>query len=105
VNREEINLVVDDLLDLYLLAGSLGDDLWKDEMLKKLQNQPKVNSTLSPALQRLWVEYKKVNMEILNLYNQIKSRKFTEALQEKIWNLKNQRMELSRKISVEEREC
>ena len=103
MNLKEANLNVDDYLDLYLLAGSLSDQLWQDEMMTKLQNFQNEHAK-DPVLEihNLWKEYKKVNTELLDLYHQLRSQASNRELHKKAEVLKQQRMSLSRKIySVE----
>lgn len=95
----EIFLDVDDYLDLYLLAGKLSDSSWQEEIKKKLQNY-QYDSTLT--LRSLWQKYKKVNLDIIALYQQVQKQPFNEELGKRILNLKQERMELSRQIHIEE---
>jgi hypothetical protein len=101
MNLKEANLNVDDYLDLYLLAGSLSDKSWQDEMMNKLQNG---HSKIDPALEihNLWIEYKKVNIELLDLYQQLRNQSSNKELHKKVEVLKQQRMSLSRKIYSKE---
>jgi hypothetical protein len=106
MNLKEANLNVDDYLDLYLLAGSLSDKSWQDEMMKKLQNFQNEHSKIDPVLEihNLWIEYKKVNIELLDLYQQLRNQSSNKELHKKAEVLKQQRMSLSRKIySVEKK--
>jgi hypothetical protein len=100
MSNKEIFLDVDDYLDLYLLAGKLNAPLWQKEIKEKLQHL-QYDSTLT--LRNIWQKYKKVNMEIIVLYQQYQKQPFNnEKLLKKIWDLKQQRMELSRQIQMEE---
>lgn len=104
MNLKEAKLNVDDYLDLYLLAGSLNDQSWQNEMMDKLQNFQNEPSQ-DPALEihNLWKEYKKVNIELLDLYHQLRSQATNRELHKKAEVLKQQRMSLSRKIYSKER--
>ncbi|MCQ6275031.1 hypothetical protein JMM81_08660 [Bacillus sp. V3B] len=104
MNLKEANLNIDDYLDLYLLAGSLEDQTWQDEMMKKLQNFQN-EPVQDPALEidNLWKEYKKVNIELLDLYHQLRNQASNKELHKKAEVLKKQRMSLSRKIYSEEK--
>ncbi len=100
MNRKKTNLEVNDYLDLYLLSGSLGDKSWQQEVIGRLkdsQNEMTIQDS-SLIIHNLWIEYKKVNTDILEMYNQLRTDSSSEELNEKIWNLKQQRMSLSRKI-------
>jgi uncharacterized phage-like protein YoqJ len=105
MNNKETHLEVNDYLDLYLFAESLGDKLWQNEIIEKLQNNHKDLSQHGPSLtlQTLRKEYQKISIDILELYSQFQEKPFNEELQEKTWDLKQQRIELSLKIHIEER--
>src|SRR3954465_7118336 len=105
MNLKRTNLTVDDYLDLYLLAGSLSDQIWQDEVMNKLQNFQSEHSQIDSALEihNLWKEYKKVNIELLDLYQQLRTQSSNKELHKKAEILKQQRMSLSRKIYSVER--
>src|SRR4051794_34238660 len=104
MNLKAANLNVDDYLDLYLLAGSLSDKSWQDEMMSKLQKFQSEHSKIDPALEihNLWIEYKKVNIELLDLYQQLRNQSSNKELHKKAEVLKQQRVSLSRKIYSKE---
>jgi hypothetical protein len=86
-------------LDLYLLAGSLGDKQWQEEVLVQLQEViMEQNEDPSLTINNLWEEYKMINVELLDLYNQLRNHSANKELHKKIWELKQVRMSLSRKI-------
>jgi hypothetical protein len=61
-------------LDLYLLAGSLGDKQWQEEVLVQLQEViMEQNEDPSLTINNLWEEYKMINVELLDLYNQLRN--------------------------------
>jgi len=95
-------LTVDQYLDLYLLAGELGDQLWQNEIMEKLNNGEYITEH-SLKIRNLWDEYKKVNMEMLDLYRQLQKDASNEALTEKFRALKQQRIILNRQIHKEEK--
>lgn len=95
-------LTVDEYLDLYLLAGKLGDELWQNEIMENLRNGEFIaEHTLK--MRRLWNRYKKVNMEMLDLYRQLQEDSSNEALTTKIRALKQQRLLLNRQIQHEQK--
>ena len=95
-----------DYLDLYLLAKSLGDEAWENEIMDRL-NQcygDMVNEELSSVIQDLWKEYRKVSSSILDLYHLLQENPSDEKLQNKLDVLKHKQATLSRRIYMEERE-
>lgn len=105
MKNKETCLEVNDYLDLFILAGNLGDKRWQQEIIVKLQNRQtqETRNVESATLDQLWIEYKKINQSIHELYNQLQTMPFNHDLQEIMWNLKQQRLELGRKINMEER--
>ena len=74
VDKYEIELNVNDYLDLYLLAGDLGDTIWQLEIIEQLEalttERPIKNQPLDKDI--LWKKYKLINEEIYQLYQHIK---------------------------------
>ena len=103
---DEIFLEVNDYLDLYLLAGSLKDVSWQKEMLEKLKDyhpSEYIQRKISFTIQKLWKEYRMINIEILDLYHQLRNHSgHEENLHEKISQLETKRRVISKKIHVEE---
>lgn len=91
-------LDINDYLDLYLIAGHLGDENWQGEIIEALKNNEHLQSMQGKSFELLWQEYQQVNMQILEIYKQVQSQAFDEELQEKVLLLKQKRIELSRKI-------
>ncbi|MGP7818656.1 hypothetical protein [Niallia sp. 01092] len=93
---------VNDYLDLYLYAGSIGDDSWQHEIIEKLKNVH--NNTLSQneslIIDNLWEKYKHINEEILTAYHQLRNQSSNKDLQDKLWELKQQRVSLSQQIRL-----
>ena len=86
-------------LDLYLLAGSLGDKQWQEEVLVQLQEViMEQNEDQSLTINNLWEEYKMINAELLDLYNQLRNHSSNRELHKKVWELKKVRNSISRKI-------
>ena len=86
-------------LDLYLLAGSLGDKQWQEEVLVQLQEViMEQNEDPSLTINNLWEEYKMINAELLDLYNQLRNHSSNKELHKKVWELKQVRRAVSRKI-------
>ena len=94
-----------DYLDLYLLAKSLGDKAWENEIMDRL-NQcygDMVNEELSSVIQDLWKEYRKVSSSILDLYHLLQENPSDEKLKSKLDVLKHKQATLHRRIYMEER--
>ena len=98
----ETQLEVNDYLDLYLYAGSIGDTSWQQEIMEKLQNfhNEVQKENQSFALDNLLEKYKHLNEEILTIYNQIRSQPSNSYLQDTILKLKQQRISLGREIHL-----
>lgn len=98
----EVQLWMNDYLDLYLYAGSIGDRSWQQELMEKLQNFHKEvrKENQSLALNNLLEKYKYLNEEILTIYHQIRSQPSNVYLQDKIRKLKQQRISLGREIRL-----
>lgn len=105
VVKKSIKFEVDDFLDLYLLAKQLGDKGWQEEIIKQLKNptQEIVEENQLLTIHNLWLEYKSINIDILELYNKLKYNTTEEDLFGKINELKEKRLNLTHKISKEER--
>ncbi|WP_394231401.1 hypothetical protein [Niallia oryzisoli] len=95
-------LTIDEYLDLYLLAEDLGDQAWQNEIIQKLKNGEFI-AEHTVKIRNLWKRYKKVNMEMLDLYRRLHDDSSNEALTEKIRILKQQRITLNRQIQFEQR--
>lgn len=91
-----------DYLDLYLYARNIGDKLWQNEIVEKLQNLTNESSFKNQSLyyDTLWDKYKHTNNEILSLYHLLRTHPTNDDLQEKILNLKQKRISLGRQIGL-----
>ena len=98
--KKEALLEVNDYLDLYLLAGSLGDKLWQNEMITKLETLKNESSQVDPVLEihNLWLEYKHITAELMDLYHQLLKDSTNEELHKKVGELKRRRMDICHKI-------
>ena len=104
VVKKSIKFEVDDFLDLYLLAKQLGDKGWQEEIIKQLKNPThEIVEDQLLTIHNLWLEYKSINIDILELYNKLKYSTTEEDLFGKINELKEKRLYLTHKISKEER--
>ena len=90
---------INSYLDLYILAGSLGDKQWQEELLIQLQKvQMEQNEDPTVTINNLWKEYKMINIELLDLYNQLRNHSANRELHKKVWELKQVRKSISHKI-------
>lgn len=101
-NKEEIYLDVDDYLDLYLLAGKLGDSSWRNEINEKLKSLHEQQNDPALTLRSLLHQYNVVNMDMIALYQQFRKQPYNDELRKKIWELKQQRMHINRQIHFAE---
>jgi recombinational DNA repair protein RecR len=98
MNIQEIKLQINDYLDLYLYAGIMGDKLWQQETIEKLKNIVTEKIQKPTDLNKLMIRYKRINEEILTIYHQMKQQSTHHYLEEKLRELKQQRLILGRQI-------
>ncbi len=94
---------IDDYLDLFNLAGSIGDIEWQQEIMTTLNNRNIINQqeVRTLVMQQLWLKYDSVNEKMLELFAEMKkttSSNEESVIKELIWNLKLQRIDLARRI-------
>jgi hypothetical protein len=103
--NKKIELNVNDYLDLYLLAKDLGDTIWQLEIIEQLDalttGRPIKNQPLDKDI--LWKKYKLINEEIYQLYQHIKKHSTNHEIQEKMGNLKQERIGLGRQLGLSKR--
>ncbi|WP_426453177.1 hypothetical protein ACP26L_13480 [Paenibacillus sp. S-38] len=98
---------VDDYLDLLNLAKQLHDTEWEQELLQTLREYKRHSGAEIHyrMKQELWRRFDEINRRMLELYDKLKSnRDGTEnwLLQEQVWDLKLERIQVMRRIhSVE----
>ena len=84
---------------MYLLAGSLGDKQWQEEVLIQLQEViMEQNEDPSLTINNLWEEYKMINAKLLDLYLSYVIIHLIKSYIKKSWELKQVRMAVIRKI-------
>ena len=83
VSNGETVLEVNDYLDLYLLAKSMDDRAWQEEILKKLQNYNQNHVNHTQMIHNLWSAFKWINEELLELYHQLRTDSTNSYLAEK----------------------
>ena len=103
--KKRVLLEVNDYLDLYLLAKDLGDTIWQLEIIEQLDalttGRPIKNQPLNKDI--LWKKYKLINEEIYQLYQHIKKHSTNHEIQEKMGNLKQERIGLGRQLGLSKR--
>ena len=100
MNISETQLSVNDYLDLYLYAESINDQLWKQEIVEKLQNsRDEIRKEIqSFKYKHLLEKYKRINEEIRIIYQQLRIHSSNEYLLEEFLRLKQQRVLLGLQI-------
>lgn len=103
--KNTTSLWVDDYLDLYNYAGQLGDTEWQQEILQLLHNKDQqIQIELQETLQyNLWRMFDIINGKMLEIYEQLRrstDNNQIETLWEQVWELKNQRVVISRRLKA-----
>lgn len=102
MNNRETILEVNDYLDLYLFAKSIGDQVWQEEILNKLQNYNQKHVDQIKVIHNLWAEFKHINEKILGLYQELRMDSSNSYLTEKILELKQNRIEITRQLRIKD---
>lgn len=94
---------MNDYLDLYNYAQSIGDTVWQEEIIAKMNRQDTlVQQELRRAARyELWRQFDSINLNMLELYHQLKTsqdEEQTEELQKKVWHLRLQRLEVVKQL-------
>jgi hypothetical protein len=101
MNIQENQIEVNDYLDLYLYAKNIGDKPWQAEIIEKLKIIVNENpKSRLHSLTELLEKYKRLNGEILGIYQQMKHQSSNINLDVKIQQLKKQRILLGRQIEL-----
>lgn len=96
---------IDDYLDLFNFAASIGDTEWQQEIMATLNNRNIIiqQEVRTLVMQQLWLKYDSINEKMLELFVEMKkttSSNEEEVIKELIWNLKLQRIDLARRIKA-----
>ncbi|MCL6458641.1 MAG: hypothetical protein K6T85_11605 [Gorillibacterium sp.] len=94
---------VNDQLDLYNYAKTIGDSAWQQAILELLQHKDEYidKEAAQILLNELWHMFDLVNSKMLQLFHQMHNtleQDQQEELREKVWRLKLQRIEITRMI-------
>lgn len=93
------DIVVNDYLDLYLYAREIGDTIWQEEIIENLKMiSDKKKQTELTGLPMYIERYKRLNEEILSIYQLIKKQSSTVQLEQRMQELKQQRIIVGRQI-------
>jgi hypothetical protein len=103
--KNTTSLWVDDYLDLYNFAGRLGDTEWQQEIVQTLRKKDLyIQAEIQESLQyNLWKMFDSINRKMLEIYEQLRKSKDNhqiESLREQVWELRNQRVVISRRIKA-----
>ncbi|NBD22895.1 hypothetical protein [Paenibacillus glycinis] len=94
---------VDDQLDLYNFALALGDTAWQTEIAEALCRQESAydDKIREWTKEQLWLQFNTINykmMELFTLMRQSGNSEEESAIRDLIWQLKQQRMDLAKRI-------
>src|SRR5665647_430756 len=94
---------INDYLDLYNFAGQLGDVEWQNGILSnlllaKIEIQKEI---YAKKRDELWRKFDFINQKLLTLYEKIhqsQAKNELDTLQDEVWELKLQRILISKEI-------
>lgn len=93
---------VNDYLDLYNYARSIGDSAWEAEILEALRNRNDLMEyRRTIMLRELWRTYETINRQLMEVFANLReeaNRHRTEALRDRWFHLKLMRIDVARKI-------
>lgn len=94
---------LNDYLDLYQFARETGDLDWQQDILSKLQKwDVLVKEQMDTMLiDHLWQKFDEINIKLLDIYKKMKNTPLDyefERLQDKAWELKQERVNVSQKL-------
>lgn len=96
---------VDDYLDLYNYASQIGDTDWQQVILRQLAEHESLSlaEQQSKLKDELWRKFDSVNNKLLELFRELRSstnQNHTENVMEQLILLKQQRVEIRRKLEI-----
>lgn len=94
---------VNDYLDLYNYARSIGDSEWENSILETLRNMDQLlkEERKKQLLRELLTSYDRINRQLMEVFGKLRAAtgaSQTESLQEQWYKLKMMRMDVARKI-------
>ncbi|WP_405173281.1 hypothetical protein [Paenibacillus sp. FSL H8-0260] len=94
---------VDDYLDLLNYAKAINDGQWQADIIDRLNKLSKNShaETTEQSVKELWIQFDDVNAILMDLFNKL--RESADPVEqyrwkEKVWELKQERINLSKKI-------
>ncbi|MEK4461934.1 hypothetical protein BSK54_12120 [Paenibacillus odorifer] len=94
---------VDDYLDLLNYAKAINDGQWQADIIDRLNKLSKNShaETTEQSVNELWIQFDDINAILMDLFNKL--RESADPVEqyrwkEKIWELKQERINLSKKI-------
>jgi hypothetical protein len=92
---------VDDYLDLLNYAKAINDGQWQAdilESLKKLNTASRAEKT-EQSVKDLWIQFDDINAILMDIFSKMRENEaLGEQYRERIWELKLERIKLSKKI-------
>ncbi|WP_052339508.1 hypothetical protein [Gorillibacterium massiliense] len=96
---------IDDYLDLYNYAGTIGDVQWQHDLIARLsQITHPENAANGQTLPELLHTFDQVNISLMRLYGQLhkaESKEEADLLWAEVWELKNLRIQLMQTLYPE----
>ncbi|OMD54296.1 hypothetical protein [Paenibacillus odorifer] len=94
---------VDDYLDLLNYAKAINDGQWHADIIDRLNKLSKAShaETTEQSVNELWIQFDDINAILMDLFNKL--RESADPVEqyrwkEKVWELKQERINLSKKI-------
>lgn len=102
-NKESVKMSVDDYLDLLNYAKAINDGQWQVDIIDRLNKLSKAShaETTEQSVNELWIQFDDINAILMDLFNKLRESVDPVAQyrwKEKIWELKQERINLSKKI-------
>ncbi|WP_311764882.1 hypothetical protein [Paenibacillus agricola] len=97
---------MDDYLDLYNYAKHISDEQWQQQIIEVLANKDLLLQAYAQEMQQklkqdLWKMFDAINRHMLEIYAELRKsqdQQQVEYLRKQVWDLKSQRVDISRKI-------
>lgn len=94
---------VDDYLDLLNYAKAINDTQWQSEIVEQLNKLIKlsIHETAEQSMKELWIRFDDINAALMGLFSNLKENGDSVEQyrwKEKIWELKQERINISKKI-------
>lgn len=94
---------VDDYLDLLNYAKAINDGQWQADILESLKqlNTASLALRTEQSVKELWVQFDDVNAVLMDLFNKLRENEASVEQyrwKERIWELKLERIQLSKMI-------